>query len=93
MVKVTNNGGGVKELKVLQNGKRQEVDYSDLLRMSKTGQYAMKTFDLNLIPGNNDISVTAFSNGEIESSQADVKVLYSGVQKTSDCYLVCIGIQ
>lgn len=92
MVKVTNNGGGVKEFKVMQNGKRQEVDYSDLLRMSKAGQYAMKTFDLNLVPGNNEISVTAFSNGEIESSQADVNVVYSGLQKTSDCYLVCIGI-
>ncbi len=30
MLKVTNNGGGVKELRVLQNGKSQPVDYSDL---------------------------------------------------------------
>ena len=92
MVKVTNNGGGVKELKVMQNGKRQEVDYSDLLRMTKVGQYAMKTFDLNLVPGMNEISVSAFSNGDIESGQASIDLVYNGLQKTSDCYMVSVGI-
>ena len=92
MVKVTNNGGGVKEFKVMQNGKRQEVDYSDLRRMSKAGQYAMKTFDLNLVPGKNEISVSAFSDGEIESSQASIDLVYKGLQKTSDCYVLSIGI-
>jgi WD40 repeat protein len=92
MVKVTNNGGGVKEFKVMQNGKRQEVDYSDLKRMSKAGQYAMKTFDLNLVPGNNEIAVSAFSDGEIESSEASIDLVYKGLQKTSDCYVLSIGI-
>lgn len=92
MVKVTNNGGGVKEFKVMQNGKRQEIDYSDLKRMTKEGQYVMKTFDLNLIPGSNEISVSAFSNGDIESAQASVDLVYNGLQKTSDCYMVSVGI-
>lgn len=92
MIKVTNNGGGVKEFKVLQNGKRQEIDYSDLRRMTKAGQYAMKTFDLNLVPGNNEITVSAFSDGDIESSPVSVDVVYNGLQKTADCYLVCVGI-
>ncbi|MFN8211740.1 MAG: caspase family protein [Bacteroidales bacterium] len=92
MVKVTNNGGGVKEFKVMQNGKRQEVDYSDLKRMSKAGQYAMKTFDVNLVPGNNQISVSAFSEGDIESSAATIDIVYKGLQKSSDCYVLSIGI-
>jgi hypothetical protein len=92
MVKVTNNGGGVKEFKVMQNGKRQEVDYSDLKRMSKAGQYAMKTFDLNLVPGNNEVSVSAFSDGEIESTEASIDLVYKGLQKSSDCYVLSIGI-
>ena len=92
MVKVTNNGGGVKEFRVMQNGKRQEVDYSDLNRMSKAGQYAMKTFDLNLVPGNNEISVSAFSNGDIESSESTVQMIYNGIQKTSDLWMISIGI-
>jgi hypothetical protein len=92
MVKVTNNGGGVKEFKVMQNGKRQEVDFSDLRRMTKAGQYAMKTFDINLVPGNNEISVSAFSDGDIESSEASIDIVYKGLQKTSDCWVISIGI-
>jgi WD40 repeat protein len=92
MVRVTNNGGGVKELKVLHNGKRQIVDASDIQRMTKEGQNAMKTFEIGLIPGDNEISVSAFSNGEIESDQKSVNVIYNGLQKTSDCYVLSVGI-
>ena len=92
MVKVTNNGGGVKEFRVLQNGKAQDVDYSDLKRMSKAGQNSMKTFELNLVPGDNEIVVTAFSNGDVESTPASLIIKYSGLQKTADCYILSIGI-
>jgi WD40 repeat protein len=92
MVKVTNKGGGVKEFKVMHNGKRQEVDYSDLKRMTKEGQYAMKTFDLNLVPGTNEIVISAFSDGDIESQPAAINLLYNGLQRTSDCYIMSIGI-
>jgi hypothetical protein len=92
MVKVTNNGGGVKEFKVMHNGKRQEVDASDLKRMTREGQNTTKVFDINLVPGENDISVSAFSNGDIESEPENIKLVYKGLQKSSDCYLLSIGI-
>jgi WD40 repeat protein len=92
MVKVTNNGGGVKEFKVMHNGKRQEVDASDLKRMTREGQNTTKVFDINLVPGENDISVSAFSNGDIESEQENIKLVYKGLQKSSDCYLLSVGI-
>jgi WD40 repeat protein len=92
MVRITNNGGGVKELRVMQNGKRQIVDASDLLRMSKKGQEAMKTFDIMLVPGNNEISVSAFSNGDIECVPQTLNIFYNGIQKSSDCYVLSVGI-
>jgi WD40 repeat protein len=92
MVKVTNNGGGVKEFKVMHNGKRQEIDASDLKRMTKEGQYTTKTFDINLVPGENLISVSAFSNGDIESEQKNINLIYKGLQKSSDCYMLSVGI-
>ena len=92
MVQVTNQGGGVSEFKVMHNGKRQEVDASDLRRMTKAGQSTMKTFSINLIPGENEISVSAFSNDHIESIPASISLVYKGLQKTSDCYLLSIGI-
>lgn len=92
MVKVTNQGGGVNEFKVMHNGKRQEVDASDLRGIKREGQYAMKTFTLNLVPGENEISVSAFSNNNIESESQSINLVYNGLQKTSDCYLLSIGI-
>ncbi len=92
MVKVTNKGGGVKEFRVMQNGKRQDVDASDLKRMTRAGQYAMETFEINLVPGDNEISVSAYSNGDIESGQKTINLIYKGLQKTADCYLLSIGI-
>jgi WD40 repeat protein len=92
MVKVINNGGGVKEFKVMHNGKRQEINASDLRRMTRQGQYTTKIFDINLIPGENTISVSAFSNGDIESEQKSIKLIYKGLQKSSDCYVLSVGI-
>jgi uncharacterized caspase-like protein len=60
--------------------------------MTKPGQYSMKTFDLNLVPGENEIAISAFSDADIESTEASVKMIYNGLQRTSDCYLVSIGI-
>jgi WD40 repeat protein len=92
MVRVTNNGGGVSEFRVMHNGKRQIVDASDLLRMSRKGQESLKTFELLLVPGENEISVSAYSAGGIESIQKSVSLNYNGLQRTADCYVLSIGI-
>lgn len=92
MVKVTNNGGGIKEFKVLQNGKRQMIDDSDLKRMKKAGQYVIKTFDLKLVPGENNFSVSAINEGEIESVAAKTNISYTGIPKSANIYIFSIGI-
>lgn len=92
MVRVTNKGGGIRELKVMQNGKRQEVDFADLRRLNREGQSTMLTFDLNLVPGENEISVSAFSEGDIEAVPVVVDLIYKGLERTSDCYVLSIGI-
>jgi WD40 repeat protein len=92
LVKITNNGGGIREFKVLQNGKRQIVDDSDLKRMKKAGQYAMKTFDIKLVPGENNITLSAINEGEIESAPANVKIFYKGIPKSANIYVFSIGI-
>ncbi|MFC2138372.1 caspase family protein [Bacteroidota bacterium] len=92
MVKVMNNGGNVKEFKVLHNGKRIIVQDDDLKRITKKGQSAIKTFSLNLIPGNNEITVSAFSQGNIESEKKSIALNYKGLAKTANCYIIGIGI-
>jgi WD40 repeat protein len=92
LVKVTNSGGGVKELKVMHNGKRQLIDESDIDRLKREGQSVTKSFELELVPGENEISVSAFSNGEIESEPVNLSLNYKGLQKLADCYIFSIGI-
>ncbi|MBN2519194.1 MAG: caspase family protein, partial [Bacteroidales bacterium] len=92
LVKVVNNGGGVSELKVMQNGKRINVEDEDLKRMKKAGQYAMKTFNLILVSGENDIAISAYNDAMIESGQSSAKVYYKGIPKTSKCYVLSVGI-
>jgi len=76
----------------MHNGKRQIVDDNDLSRMKKEGQYTTKSFDLNLVPGQNEIEVSAFSAGDIESEPISTTLQYKGLQKTSNCYIFSIGI-
>ncbi|MCG8701778.1 MAG: caspase family protein, partial [Bacteroidales bacterium] len=61
-------------------------------KMKKAGQYAMKTFDVSLIPGENVITVSAFNNGMIESAQQNIKLYHKGTPKLSNCYVVSVGI-
>jgi hypothetical protein len=92
MVKVTNNGGGVSELKVMHNGKRLDIDDSDLKKMKNEGQYLMKNFEVMLVPGDNDFTISALSNAMIESESAYLSLNLQGTPKNSNCYALCVGI-
>jgi WD40 repeat protein len=92
MVKITNNGGGIDEVKLLNNGKSLPIDNNDVKRIRKQGQYILKTLDVILVPGDNTLLVSAFSNGRIESEPDTITVYYKGTAKTATCYLIAIGI-
>jgi len=92
LVKITNKGGGIDEVKLLNNGKSLPVDNNDVRRVQKQGQYILKTMDVVLVPGNNLLAVSAFSKGRIESEQDTITVFYKGTEKTATCYLFAIGI-
>jgi len=92
LVKITNKGGGIDEVKLLNNGKSLLVDNIDVKRVRKQDQYILKTMDVILVPGNNMLTVSAFSDGRIESEQDTITVYYKGTEKTASCYLIAIGI-
>jgi len=92
LVKITNNGGGVSELKVMHNGKRLSIDDSELDRMKRKGQYTIKSFDAILIPGKNEFTISAMSDAMIESEKAIINISLQGTPKNADCYVMCIGI-
>lgn len=92
LVKIRNLGGGVDEVKLTQNGKSLPVDNSDVKRMTKKDQYVTKNLQVSLVPGENVISVSAFSDGRIESAPRQLFLDYKGLEKSANCYVVSIGI-
>jgi len=91
-VSLINNGGGINEIRVLNNGKRLPVDNSDMHRARPGGKFLMKNIDIELVAGENELLVSALSNGRIESQPDTVTIYYKGLEKIINCYLVAIGI-
>ncbi len=92
LVKVKNTGGGVDELKVVQNGKALPVENQDVRRLKRADQSLTKIIDVDLVPGENRFRISAFSEGRIESSPVELLLNYEGISRTANCYLVVIGI-
>lgn len=91
IVKIKNNGGGISEIKVMQNGKRIHFK-DDLSRIPGKGNDMTKTYNLLLLPGKNNITVSAFSDGRIESEKSLVNLSYKGAEKIANCYVLAVGI-
>jgi WD40 repeat protein len=90
--RITNNGGGINEVRLLNNGKGLVVDNEDVRNVTREGRSITKIMDVPLVPGDNIITFSAYSNGRIESSPDTFKVYYTGPERVINCYLVSIGI-
>jgi len=90
--KITNTGGGINEVKLLHNGKSLPVDNSGPGRSGREGQSIMKNYTVSLIPGENTLSLSAFSDGRIESRPEEIILHYKGLESTAICYVIAIGI-
>lgn len=91
IVSIANTGGGIDEIKIMHNGKRIRFD-DDLSRIPSKGYDMTKTYNLLLLPGDNNITVSAFSKGRIESKKAIVTINYKGAKKIANCYVLSVGI-
>ena len=88
---VTDNGGGINEIKIMQNGKRIITDFRGSNRV-KRGKKINAGIELMLIPGKNKIQISAFSKGRIESNIINQTVVFESNKNLSDCYILTIGI-
>ncbi|MCF6367059.1 MAG: caspase family protein [Bacteroidales bacterium] len=85
------NGGGINEIKVMQNGKRIISDYSGARRI-KRGNKTNEKIQLLLVPGENNIQISAFSEGRIESGTIEQTVYFESKENLPDCYILTVGI-
>ncbi len=85
------NGGGIDEVKVMHNGKRIIHDYTGTRRI-KRGNKTQENIQLLLVPGENTIQISAFSEGRIESSAIEQSVYFESDENLPDCYILTVGI-
>jgi len=92
-VKITDNGGGIDEVKLLHNGKRISEDTRGIkITQKKEGNSIIRSYSATLVSGKNTFAASAYSKERIESRGFQIDVLFQGNTKTASSYLLAIGI-
>lgn len=92
VVKLTNRGGGIDELRLLHNGKRILGHDRSVPDEHKDKKALYRHIPLTLVPGKNEISVSAFSQARIESDIVSRTLVYEGQPSSITCHVVTVGI-
>ncbi len=90
LVRASDQGGGIDEVRLTHNGKLVVSDVTAKLNGSGKSQ-ALK-YHLDLVPGENIIRATGFSTGRIESRTDEIRLSRPADEPTAACYVVAIGI-
>jgi len=91
-VEAEDQGGGIDEIRLYQNGKLVETTQRGL-RVVQTGtSKRTQTFLVPLVPGSNVFKATAFNVDRTESSPAAVTVTVAGSERNTTLYLLVVGI-
>lgn len=91
-VQVTDQGGGIDEIRLFHNGKLIDGTQRGFKPLIKSGAMETKTFTVTLLGGENIFQASAFSSQRIESLNDKITIFYNGAQSTSNLHLLVIGI-
>ncbi|MCX6258344.1 MAG: caspase family protein [Bacteroidia bacterium] len=91
-VEITDQGGGIDEILLFQNGKLVETTQRGFKPLEETGKKRTKTYQLNLSSGENKIKASAFSTDRIESNPDEITLNYAGAEKSATMYMLVLGI-
>lgn len=91
-VKITDQGGGVNEIRIFHNGKNIPLLASNLKLPAGSGQSGSYHQTVDLLSGNNSFSVVAVNRDKIESDPQVKEIFSEHVAKTSVCYVLAVGI-
>ena len=89
VVEATDQGGGVEDIRLYQNGKLISDDTRQLTRETTA---KTRTFDVTLLPGVNTFRATAFNNDRTEAKPDVITIELKAVEASSDLYILAIGL-
>lgn len=91
-VEAIDQGGGVDELRLYQNGKLVGEDTRGLKRASSAGARREHKWSVALVAGENELRATAFSVERIESAPSVVVVSREAPRATATLHVLAVGI-
>lgn len=91
-VQMTDNGGGVENLKVFHNGKSIQINNDALKLPAGKGQRTNYKHTVDLIGGTNTFTATASNKEKVESDPQSVEIFSENASKSSTCYVLAVGI-
>ncbi len=90
-VQATDQGGGIDELRLFNNGKLiQNTKYPGTVKRS--GKKYEETIEVPVFTGENRITAIAFNKERTESQEVALKIYYDGVESDINLYIFSIGI-
>ena len=92
VVEAIDQGGGVDEIRLFQNGKLVSEEQRGMKVSSKKGETIAKRYNISLLAGNNEIMATAFNVDRTESTPYKVNIELERAIKISNLYVLSIGI-
>jgi WD40 repeat protein len=84
----TDQGGGIKDLRLYQNGKRLSEKQRGILQPKESSV----TFNVSLIAGKNVFRATAYSDDQTESEPFELIIERKAPAGKSDLYILAVGI-
>jgi WD40 repeat protein len=89
VVEATDQGGGVEDIRLYQNGKLVSEDTRQLARENRA---RTRTFDVTFVPGINTFRATAFNTDRTEATSDELKIELKAVEASSDLYILAVGL-
>ncbi len=91
-IKITDNGGGIGEVRLTHNGKIIPIKPEELIFPQGKGKFSTYKQTHSLIAGMNTFSVSGFSKGRIESIPVQEKLFSENAANASVCHVFAVGI-
>lgn len=88
---ITNEGGGIDEVRIYQNGKLIDVKFFKDKQFEE-GDKLRLNFTAEMVPGNNIFKATAFSNGRLEGKSQPIVIKYDAPKPASTLYILAAGV-
>ncbi|MFN3404374.1 MAG: caspase family protein [Cytophagaceae bacterium] len=91
-IKITNNGGGIDEIKFLHNGKRIPLPSDWKSNIPERGTTITIKENVSLVHGYNQFEVSGYSKERIESAPSTAEIFSETGDKNSICHVFAVGI-